>query len=304
MFKIFKKSKRYSIFLLFSTAILGSTTASADRGDHLWGAVIGGIVGSAVIHAGYEIGCSRDIYRSHIREDLPAVYPARYRYRRDLSSLRRSFARKRMRNDYRSPSIPSQKKVKTLKKEPRPKPAPKVRALLKKFSSVQKIQRALRGLGFYQGTLDGELHSYETQTALKKFYSRYEITDTSGVMDKSLKEALVSLGELFLFDRALIDKSHTATSQIIQLQTALKIHGYYSDAIDGIMGNRTRKAIKRYLHDKGIKEDTFLDLESKYMLVKTAKQKNSAAIDRMISSFQRKEKKPYLDNTLRMQVRR
>ena len=301
---MFKKSKKYTISLLLSTAIFGSATASADRIDQLWGAVVGGIVGSVVIHAGYETRCSRDIYRPQIRDDFPEVYPPRYRYdrdRRNLSSLRKAYAEKRSRSDYRFPKVLSRKKAQTLKKTQKQKHVPKVLPLLKKYSSTQKIQRALQGLGLYQGTLDGELRSYETERALKKFYSRYEMAGGE-VMEHTVKQALISLGELFLFDRALIDRSHTATSQIIQLQTALKIHGFYRDAIDGIMGSRTRKAIEAYQKANGAEEGLYLDLESKYTLVKTAKQKNAAAIDRVRSSFQEKQK-PYVDNTLRMQGR-
>ncbi len=166
----------------------------------------------------------------------------------------------------------------------------------KGLSDAQKVQKGLWGLGFYQGALDGELNSYQTHAALRKFYSSYEL-DGSEVLEQGLKKQLIALGELFLYDRALIAKLHTPEAQIKQLQTALKIHGYYHDVIDGLMGKQTRKAIISYKKANLLDESQYLDLDSKYHLVKNAKIKNEKSIDLILAKI-KQEQEPYIDKQL------
>ncbi len=41
-----------------------------------------------------------------------------------------------------------------------------------------------------------------------------------------------------------------------EIQIALKTAGYYDGAIDGILGSRSREAIRRFQQDNGLKDDS------------------------------------------------
>lgn len=53
------------------------------------------------------------------------------------------------------------------------------------------------------------------------------------------------------FDRATL---------IMRVQLALRMFGYYTDSLDGIMGPLTRAAIKRYRKDKGLGSSDVIDV--------------------------------------------
>ena len=96
--------------------------------------------------------------------------------------------------------------------------------------------------------------------------------------------------------------TNTKEAQVKQLQVALKIHGFYSHAIDGRIGEQTRKAIVMYKKANQLDDSQYLDLESKYHLVTRAKAKNESAIDTIVSLFQQKQK-PYVDGALLLQTK-
>jgi hypothetical protein len=306
-----QKINNYTLLTLLSVIVCSSSAVSANSGDRIFGAVVGGFVGSVLADEVYGDRYHQGVYpprhiRYHaLRPYLSRSYPPRYnRYQRyqhcrgDLAEARGRYEPVKQRR-HTSRKKTDKRKAVTVHKKKKKRIKPAV-PLLKKFTDAQKIQKALLGLGLYQGAIDGELGSYETHAALKKFDKRYEMA-SGKEMDRGLKRTLIALGELFLLDRVLIAKSHTKEAQVKQLQAALKIHGFYSHAIDGRIGEQTRKAIVMYKKANQLDDSQYLDLESKYHLVTRAKAKNESAIDTIVSSLQQKQK-PYVDGALLLQT--
>jgi len=303
--KMSRNIKIYGLLPILSSILLSSSVASANSADYVWGGVVGGLVGSTLTQAVYQDSYRHETRRpQRIRYAVRRRYPPRYRYDeryrceharptdryRKVHRKRRVSRKKSTKHHYKS-------KVSHGHKKKHSTPAAVIkRPIQKGLSDAQKVQKGLWGLGFYQGALDGELNSYQTHAALRALYSSYEV-EGNEVLEQGMKKQLMTLGELFLFDHALIAKSHTAEAQIKQLQTALKIHGYYHDAVDGIMGPQTRDAIIAYKKANMLDKTQYLDLESKYHLVKQAKRKNEKMIDLLIGKIKQKEK-PFVDKDL------
>jgi len=147
-----------------------------------------------------------------------------------------------------------------------------------------KIQKSLTALGFYHGKIDGEANSYETRSAIKAMNNAYEIGDTASLSPKA-KDALIYLGDLFAFDRLLINKQNTKRAKAKKIQAALKIHGFYHDKIDGAIGSGTRRCIADYKAAKGLSYGNRLDFEEEYQLISSAKRINDKNIDDTVASL-------------------
>ncbi len=152
------------------------------------------------------------------------------------------------------------------------------------MSSGMKIQKSLAALGFYHGRIDGEVNSYETRSAIKAMNSAYEIGDTAS-LDPKAKDTLIYLGDLFVFDRALISKDNSKRGKGKKIQTALKIHGFYHTKVDGAVGSGTKRSIAEYKSAKGLSGGDRLDFEEEYQLISTAKKLNDKNIDDAVASL-------------------
>ncbi len=148
----------------------------------------------------------------------------------------------------------------------------------------KKIQKSLAALGFYHGPIDGEVNSYETRSAIKAMNQAYEMGNTASLSPKA-KDALIYLGDLFTFDRALISRDNSKRGKGKKIQTALKIHGFYHTRIDGAVGPGTRRAIAEYKAAKGLSYGDRLDFEEEYQLISSAKQINDKNIDDTVASL-------------------
>jgi len=151
-------------------------------------------------------------------------------------------------------------------------------------TSEMKIQKALAGLGFYRGNIDGEVNSYETRSAIKEMNIAYEISNDASLKPE-IKDTLIFLGTLFEFDRYLIARGTDKKTKGKKIQTALKIHGYYFGRIDGAVGPGTRNSIVQYKDVNGLSQGNALDFEEEYQLVNTAKQKNDKNIEDSIATL-------------------
>ncbi len=159
------------------------------------------------------------------------------------------------------------------------------------MTSGMKIQKSLAALGFYHGKIDGEVNSYETRSAIKAMNNAYEIGDTASLSPKA-KDALIYLGDLFAFDRALISKDNSKRGKGKKIQTALKIHGFYHTKIDGAVGPGTRRSIAEYKAAKGLSYGDKLDFEEEYQLISSAKKINDKNIDDTVASLKGTKSKP------------
>ncbi len=160
----------------------------------------------------------------------------------------------------------------------------KKRRIVSVMTVEKKIQKSLTALGFYHGKIDGEVNSYETRSAIKAMNIEYKISETSSLELKT-KDALIFLGDLFIFDRNLISNSTTKKAKGKKIQTALKIHGFYHDKIDGMIGSGTRANISEYKVSKNLSSGSRLDFEEEYQLIDSAKKMNDKNIDDTIASL-------------------
>lgn len=176
------------------------------------------------------------------------------------------------------------------KSAPRAKSRTKKRRSAKRVTSAvrmtdeRRIQKALTGLGFYRGRIDGQVNSFETRSAIKDMNIAYGISDTSSLRPE-VKDTLIFLGTLFIFDRHLIANNSGNRAKNKKLQVALKIHGYYHGEIDGAIGRGTRGSIGEYKLDNGMSGGTSLDFEEEYQLISAAKEKNDRNLDDSINSL-------------------
>lgn len=174
------------------------------------------------------------------------------------------------------------RKVKHRKKRHRVKKHKKVMPIV--MTDEKKIQKSLKSLGFYKGSIDGEINSYETRTAIKAMNAAYGLGNNA-FLTPQVKDSLIYLGNLFVFDRALIAKGSDKKSKGKKIQTALKVLDYYNSKIDGLVGSGTRRCIANYKSDNGIGSSGTLDFEEEYRLISYAQEKNHKNIDETIAAI-------------------
>jgi hypothetical protein len=152
------------------------------------------------------------------------------------------------------------------------------------MTDEKRIQKALTSLGFYKGKIDGEINSFETRSAIKEMNIAYGISDNA-FLKPEIRDTLIYLGTLFGFDRALIASGTDDRTKAKKIQTALKIHGYYHDKIDGLIGSGTRSCISNYKNENGMSPSGTLNYEEEYKLISTAKEKNDKNIESSLASL-------------------
>ncbi|MCF6207092.1 MAG: peptidoglycan-binding protein [Sulfurovum sp.] len=155
-----------------------------------------------------------------------------------------------------------------------------------RITDKMKIQKALAGMGFYHGKIDGEVNSFETRTAIKELNKAYGIGNTAALKPEE-KDTLIYLGTLFMFDRNLIARGDNKRTRGKRIQTALKILGFYHGKIDGAVGRGTRSAIAEYKIANGLGASPSLDFESEYRLVSSAREMNDKNINDSIESLKK-----------------
>jgi len=152
------------------------------------------------------------------------------------------------------------------------------------MSNEMKIQKALKGLGFYHGALDGEVNSFETRTAIKEMNNAYGIGNTASLKPEE-RDTLIYLGTLFVFDRNLIARGNDKITRGKRIQTALKVLGFYHGKIDGSVGPMTRNSIAAYQQAYGLGGSPQLDFEAEYQLVSSARAANDKNINDSINAL-------------------
>ncbi len=134
--------------------------------------------------------------------------------------------------------------------------------------SVEKLQQALKIKGYFSGTVDGK-YGDMTVSAVKAYQRAMGLSQTG----KADYATIMKLFGKVLYTTVANDpqmKGITKISQItvpatsekgnsgknvIALQQALKIKGFYKPAIDGKYGDQTVAAVKAFQKSKGISQD-------------------------------------------------
>ncbi len=152
---------------------------------------------------------------------------------------------------------------------------------------VEKLQSALKLLGFYKGRIDGD-YGKGTAEAVTKFQTAQKL-EADGIAGKdTIKAIFGSVGKAKATaspkktasassskksnDAAKDDmkgiesiadigsapaasKEGDSGTKVKKLQQALKVLGYYTGSIDGSYGDGTVKAVKRFQKNRGMKQD-------------------------------------------------
>ncbi|HHY83574.1 MAG TPA: hypothetical protein GX505_13000 [Clostridiales bacterium] len=128
-------------------------------------------------------------------------------------------------------------------------------------SDVAELQRRLKELKYYTGSIDGKFGS-QTLSAVKAFQKDHGL-EVDGVVGSKTRAALYS-------DQSKPSPAPTPApanpitttlrkgssgSQVKELQKILKNWGYYNDKIDGKFGSNTYKAVISFQKDYGLDPD-------------------------------------------------
>jgi peptidoglycan hydrolase-like protein with peptidoglycan-binding domain len=112
-------------------------------------------------------------------------------------------------------------------------------------NDVAVAQQRLKDRGYYDGPVDGVMGP-ATEAALRTFQRDRRLTVT-GKVDAPTTRALVS------------ETATPVTVDVRAAQRQLKERGYYSGAVDGVVGPAMENALRAYQRDRGLKVTGRLD---------------------------------------------
>ena len=134
--------------------------------------------------------------------------------------------------------------------------------------SVEKLQQALKIKGYYTGTVDG-IYGAGTESAVKAYQKAMGISQTGKGDYATLMKLFGSVLTTTVANdpqmkgiTKISEITGPATSQkgdsgknVLALQQALKIKGYYTAPIDSKYGDKTVEAVKAFQKAKGLAQD-------------------------------------------------
>ena len=130
---------------------------------------------------------------------------------------------------------------------------------------VRDMQSKLKSKGYYKGKVDGKFGP-ETRRAVRKFQEAIGITVDGKPGNRTLTALYEGTSAIHgTRDRERIDSSKPNNpntlyygcegSKVKSLQQMLKKVGCYKGAIDGVYGDLTYEAVKKYQYQKGLHAD-------------------------------------------------
>lgn len=146
-------------------------------------------------------------------------------------------------------------------------------------NAVRKMQSKLKSKGFYGGAVDGKFGP-STKAAVKKFQAYVGISADGKPGNKTLtalyegKSALNKTSNTELKEVTKPSNPRTlyygcTGARVRQLQRALYKAGVYKGAIDGIYGDLTLAAVKKYQSKKGLHADGMAGVKTLASLTKS-----------------------------------
>jgi len=125
-------------------------------------------------------------------------------------------------------------------------------------SAVKSVQKMLKKLGFYSGSIDGDYGS-GTKKAVKAFQKKYGLKQTGNVNSSTLKKlkSASSSSSSSSSDSSSGDAGDPCSpgdkgDAVKWVQKKLKNLGYYTGSIDGDYGNGTKSAVKAFQKRNGL----------------------------------------------------
>ncbi|MEG2185945.1 MAG: peptidoglycan-binding protein [Clostridia bacterium] len=150
--------------------------------------------------------------------------------------------------------------------------------------NVRKMQNALKAKGCYSGAIDGSFGP-STRRAVIKYQKRLGITADGKPGNKTLKALYdggssainkVTQKDLINADAPKNPRSlyyGCTGSRVKSLQKALKAAGCYNGSADGVYGDLTYAAVKKFQYKKGIRADGVAGTKTLALLNKDTKSK-------------------------------
>ena len=134
--------------------------------------------------------------------------------------------------------------------------------------NVEKLQQALKIKGYYTSTVDGK-YGQNTESAVKAYQKAVGITQTGKADYATIMKLFGSVQSTTVQNDPKMDGITSisqiavpATSQpgnsgknVVALQQALKIKGYFKAPIDGKYGDATKEAVLAFQKAKGLYQD-------------------------------------------------
>ena len=129
-------------------------------------------------------------------------------------------------------------------------------------SSVKKVQKKLKSLGYYKGDIDGDYGS-GTKSAVKDFQKKNGLNVTGKVNKNTLSKmnsSSAKKADAKSSDSKSENKDGTcgpgdSGEAVKKVQRRLKKLGYYTGGIDGDYGNGTKKAVKLFQKRNGLSQN-------------------------------------------------
>ena len=131
-------------------------------------------------------------------------------------------------------------------------------------SEVRAMQRALKSKGYYTGTVDGKF-GQKTRSAVYRYHKAIGLTADGKPGKRTLTALYEGSGAANLVDKKTAGKVTAKSSKSIyygmrgdkvkNLQRLLRDAGYYKGSVNGVFGDLTLIAVKRYQWAKGLRGD-------------------------------------------------
>lgn len=154
-----------------------------------------------------------------------------------------------------------------------------------RVSHEVKWQLALQYLGYYHGKINGDLLTPESYQAVETFQHTYQGL-ASGFLDERFKPYLSDIYVQLDMQKNISYEGINKQKNVKKLQSALQIMGFYDGKIDGLMGEKSKNAIKQYVQSEegSNSSDIHLDSNAKARLYQNA----MTAVEKKLNEMKQK----------------
>ena len=117
-----------------------------------------------------------------------------------------------------------------------------------------QVQKALARKGFYYGPADGIL-GVQSREAIRQYQRTAGMKPTGVVDDRLLKALRITAYETYPVNPTPVRSKSVAAD----VQSALARKGFYSGGVDGVIGSRSREAIRQFQLSRGMRPTGSID---------------------------------------------
>ncbi len=122
------------------------------------------------------------------------------------------------------------------------------------YSNITAVQTVLKRWGYYTGSIDG-IWGSRTREAVK-YFQRTNGLSADGIVGAATEKAMgLTLGSSYSSSRSKNIIKGDTWANIRAVQSVLKKWGYYTGAVDGVWGSKTRAAVIYFQRTNGLTAD-------------------------------------------------